>query len=103
MRIRQNRRHGDLATEYQFQLIRLLDAALVESGIPDSTREEICERFVLDHARLHDQGTIGLRGRSSIPVLAFAEEDDLLVPDGSFELEEYAQGNVAEYFDGGGD
>ncbi len=99
MKIKLNRQYEDLATEYQFQLIKLLDDALKESSLNLDQRQDICERFMFDMGMLQDQGTIIAKGRPYQPMIAFVDSEEVRITDGEFDLHEYAFGNVAEYFE----
>ena len=94
--------YESVAAEYQYQMIKVLDASMKKQGITKATRKAVCEDFAFDFGMLHDQGEIKLagsknsNGRQFEPIIAFRENGDLYLVSEFFAWHEYAFGNVDE-------
>lgn len=95
MEIIQSEDYEILGAEFQFQVIKLLNAALKKYEITEDLRKEICGDFTFDFSMLLDQSEIN----KSIPTVTFIENDKLIIKAEEFEYHEYAFGNVDEVFD----
>lgn len=98
VKLRNDDAYEGIAAEYQYRIVGLLDAALKETNLPERERREVCENFTFALSMLHDQGEVRVEHVEYQPVLAFAADGALFLPNDEFELHEYAFGNVSEHF-----
>lgn len=88
--------YEEYGAEFQFEMIKLLNKALLEHGITDkSQRQEICGTFTFDFSMLLDDG----KTKDAKPHLAFHKKNQLFLKNEGFDFHEYAFGNVDEVFD----
>ena len=99
MDIRTDDSYESLGAEYQYQLVALLDTALMKVPLSKAQRREVCEHFIFDMAMLHDKGVIRADDVTASPTLCFASGSVLQTPNKEFALHEYAFGNASEYFE----
>lgn len=97
MEILNNDLYDDYAAEFQFEMIKILNAALKKQKLSVETRKAICEDFSFDFSMLIDQGEVN----DATPKIGFykTEEDALYLGTETFSFHEYAFGNTAEVFE----
>ena len=94
--------YEEIAAEYQYQMINILNEALSKHGLSQDVRKAICEDFTFDFGMLHDQGEIKLagshmkNGKQFEPIIAFLNAKELHLTSEYFSWHEYAFGNVEE-------
>ena len=97
MEILENDLYDNLAAEFQFDMIKILNETLKKHKISIEKRKEICEEFTFDFSMLIDQGEIN----NTAPTVAFyiEEEDKLHFSSRIFAFHEYAFGNTEAVFE----
>ena len=95
MEIIESEKYEDLAAEFQYEMIKILNETLKKHKISEEDRKAICGDFTFGLSMLLDQGKI----LDTIPIVTFSHEDKLYMKTEEFEFHEYAFGNVDEVFD----
>ncbi len=91
--------YEELAIEWQYELILLLQQTLKENKIKKKSAQEIVGDFVFKLSMLHDQGEINFNGKSYNPRICFDDFNGaLVVSDEETNLHDYAYGNTGEAF-----
>lgn len=94
MKVTPSSNYENFATQFQYEMIKVLNDALKTQRIKKKDREEICGDFSFNISMLLDQGKIN----GAVPVVGFKKGGKLIVNDGTFEYHEYSYGNVDEVF-----
>lgn len=101
MEINQSEKYETIATEWQYQMIKILKEKLQHHIIDSQIAQDICGDFSFDLAMLQDQGELIAEGNEYRPVICFEDNDGQLFynTDEQFQLHEYAYSNTSEVFD----
>jgi len=94
----EDERYDEVAAEYQYRMLEILNATLEKFGVASDTRKDICGEFAFDFGMLHDQGELRVGGVNYCPKVHFNGEATL-EPTDTFEFHEYAFGNAADLFE----
>jgi hypothetical protein len=98
MEILKENEYEDLAMEFQYKIVELLDKTLKAKGIEDSLRNEICGDYNFELANFIDEGEIDFDDESYSLEIAFEKEGKLWVNSGVL-FHEYAFGVSSDYFE----
>src|SRR5688572_4167660 len=101
MEITRDETYEQLAAEWQFQMVEILNGTLHKYGVDIKKAEEISGDFAFDLAMLQDQGKIELEKEEYRPMICFDNLNGQLIynSDDGFQLHDYAFGNTDEAFD----
>jgi hypothetical protein len=101
--------YEEMAATYQLLGIACLNEILAKHGVQKEIRRKICVEHAYQSSNFLDAGWLKVSGRQVWPTLCFAEkrvdpEEGLgdptkLYAPGGFQLHEYANSGVVEYFD----
>jgi len=96
-----NEKYGELAVEWQYQMLCILKESLKKHSIENSKAKDICGDFTFDFAMLQDQGEIRVEKEQYRPVICFENTKEELIynSDDNIQLHEYAFGNTDEAFE----
>lgn len=95
MEIVESEKYDELAGEFQFEMIKILNDTLKKHKISKELRKEICGDFTFDFSMLIDQGEVA----DTMPIVTFFQDSVLYMRNETFEFHEYAFGNVDEVID----
>ena len=101
MKINTTDTYGELAAEWQYQMLAILKNTLQKYKVSNDIAKEISGDFAFDLAMLQDQGEIKVNGEEFRPVICFDNLDGELHfnTDDQFQLHDYAYGNNSELFE----
>lgn len=92
--------YAKLGIQFQYQWSTLLRDALKKHGITDAQAKAICGDFAFDLSKLIDEAEIKADGLSYRPVIAFTEDEEiLLVQSAEFDYHEAAYATAAAAFE----
>ena len=98
MKLLKEDEYEDLAMEFQYKIVEILDQTLKEKGIKESERADICGDFNFDLANFIDDGEIEFDDNSYSLEIAFEKDKNLWVNSGVL-FHEYAFGVSSDYFE----
>ncbi len=100
LKIAEDEQYEELASEWQYQMIRLLKEKLDKHGVEQSKAKEIVGEFVFDFSMVHDQGEIKVEGEAFNPRIGFVDSDgNLISSDEESDLHDYAFGSTEEAYE----
>lgn len=90
--------YEELAIEFQYRVVRIVDAVLAGQKIAAPDRSDICGDLSFELAMLFDEAAISVGGEEYQPALCF-ERDGKLSMNPGVSLHESAQGVSSGYFE----
>ena len=90
--------YEDLAMEFQYKVVKALDAILKKKGIADKDRLDICGELSFDVAMILDDKPIEFGGKEYQSTICFESDGKLFINAGVL-MHEYAFGVASGYFE----
>ena len=91
--------YDELAAEFQYQVIKLLNNTLKDYKLSEKARKDICRQFIYDFSILHDKGYILGNKKKYCLTFIFKNQAEILFPNQSFNYHSIATENTFEFFE----